>query len=223
MKRLLSLLSLMFGLSAFGAGAPYLLNLAGYGTNENLFWRTTTPDAAAQFVPNLNNGVVFEYAEDSGPIQIWFYTVDDAFFFQYMPIFNPATASTFAGFDVNKQLTSMYDGNVLTNLHYAYLTNAIGSSGVLSFGGNAYMTNLQANITLAAFGAVDTTLYETIVLQATNSTSTDRTITMPNGVVGTPGLGVPPVFFCTNKVTTIIFISHYGRAATNAYKIDIAP
>jgi len=150
------------------------------------------------------------------------------------------TASTVLKVDANKVVASIAnafgvitndgagnvgftaDGNSLTNLHYSYTTNTIPNTGVLTFGGKSYVTNIQASITLAAFASVDPTLYETLVLRVTNSTASDLTVTMPSGVLGTPGTGLPSVFYCTNKVTTYIYVSHYGRDITNAWKQDFA-
>lgn len=112
------------------------------------------------------------------------------------------------------------NGNALTNLHYAYTTNAIPNTGALSFGGNTYFTNIQANTTLAAFLAVDPAKYETIVLFATNSTSTDWTLTGPGGCAGLYGV-FPAAIVCTNKHMTRILVEHLGISYTNMIKVDL--
>lgn len=136
---------------------------------------------------------------------------------------NPTTFSGYGLSDSSANLFSAltdYNGNTWTNIHYIYTTNAVPSSGSLAFGGNAYTTNLQADITLASFASVSAVGYETLVLFATNSTSTDHTITMAGGVFGPNGVN-PAVFYCTNQHMTRILVEHYGQNYTNASKLDL--
>jgi hypothetical protein len=88
--------------------------------------------------------------------------------------------------------------------------------------GKATFTNIGGSFTctLSAPGA---TFFETAVVFITNSSASDRTITFPAGVWGTPGSGTPPVYTCTNKMLTRIMVEHYGNLMTNAYKLDFAP
>lgn len=112
------------------------------------------------------------------------------------------------------------DGSSLTNLTYRYTTNPIPAL-VLSWG-KAYYTNLQADVTIA-LGTPDPYSYESVVLFATNSTSTDHKITSPAGVWGTPGSGTPAVLYATNKMFTKFVWEHYAQINTNVSKQDFAP
>lgn len=117
--------------------------------------------------------------------------------------------------------TPFFDLSSSTNLIYRYTTNAI-TALALTFG-KAYTTNLSANITITAVNSQDVAAYETCIISVTNSSGTDWKVTLPNGVTGTPGSGTPPAFYCTNKLSCDIFVSHYGNQKTNAWKIDWAP
>ena len=118
--------------------------------------------------------------------------------------------------------TNIFSGGVLADgvIDYSYTTNAIPSSGALSFGGSAYFTNIQANTTLAAFVNVNPTHYETIVGFITNGTATDWTLTGPGGCAGLYGV-FPAAVVCTNKQMTRILIEHYGVQWTNMTKLDL--
>lgn len=129
--------------------------------------------------------------------------------------------SQFIVSDASKNLVSTLNGSTLTNLTYRYTTNAIPAL-TLTFG-KAYTTNLSADITISAINAQDLAAYETCVLSLTNSSGSDFKVTLPNGIRGTPGSGTPPVFYCTNKFSCDVLISHYGNQNTNAWKIDWAP
>lgn len=220
MKKLLSLLSLVFCLSAFGAGSPYVLNYGGIGTNGTYYWLGAAPTQFWYLEQPDATHIYFRYR--SGAISSIWYTFTDEFHFSAGPFLDTAAPNSFASWDVDSRLGSTFDGNSLTNLHYAFTTNAV-NTGVYAFGNKAYQTNTTANVTLGAFDSVDPALYESFIIYVNVSGGTDRTVTMPNGVVGPPGYGTPAVFYCTNGVLTKIIVDHYGRQNTNAYKIDIAP
>ena len=131
-------------------------------------------------------------------------------------------ANQFLATDGNTNLVSTLNGGSLTNLTYQYTTNPVPGSGSLTFG-KAYFTNLQANTTLAPFTVNNPTSFETLVVVPTNSTGTDHSYTMPAGVVGPPGSGVPSVLWVSNKFSALITVSHYGNLTTNCWIQNFAP
>ena len=135
--------------------------------------------------------------------------------------------TTFAGYAISDSSANLkaaltdYNGNFWTNLVYQYDTNAIPSTGVLTFG-HAYSTNLQANVTMPTF-TIGAAYFETIAIQLTNSTGTDTKMTMPAGVRGSWGSGTPAVFWCSNKLSATLYIQHYGTQETNAWISNWGP
>lgn len=117
--------------------------------------------------------------------------------------------------DISPGISPFLNGANTTNLVYQYDTNAIPSTGTLTFG-HAYSTNLQANVTMPVF-TLSGAFFETIAIQLTNSTGTDTKMTMPAGVRGSWGSGTPAVFWCSNKLSATLYIQHYGTQETNAW------
>lgn len=113
------------------------------------------------------------------------------------------------------------NGVNLTNLTYAYTTNAILPGNAL-YWGKAFITNLTANVSFV-LEPIDPTMFETIVLVCYNTSGADRSVTLPANTWGTPSSGTPPVYWCTNNALTRIMVEHYGASMTNSYKLDFAP
>jgi len=122
-----------------------------------------------------------------------------------------------AGTPVNYYGNFIGGGNGVTNLHYAYITNAFPGAAGMSFGGNVYKTNIQVNTTLAAFANVSPYFYETLIIYATNPTAGDLNLTFPNGVTDWTN-GAPVTIICSNKQLTKIHVDHYAQDHTNAYR-----
>lgn len=115
--------------------------------------------------------------------------------------------------------TNVLSGNgaSVTNLTIRYNTNAIPTSGALTFG-NAYFTNLQASVTLPAF-TLGAAFYESLVICSTNSTGSDTTYTFPAGVAVALANGGSNKLTVTNKSRAMIFVDHYGTLMTNAWAV----
>jgi hypothetical protein len=133
------------------------------------------------------------------------------------------TPTTFSGYAISDSAANLFsalttwDGSSWTNLTYKYTTNAV-TGLTLTFGKN-YFTNVStANITISAVNATDVAAMETLCIRCTNSSGSDFTVTLPNGI-GSPGLGLPPVITVTNKHETRIYIQHDGNQSTNCWFI----
>lgn len=144
-----------------------------------------------------------------------------------------ATASTIAAYDANKVLGSLANaygvltnsgsaagynsvypqgnGAALTNLTYQYNTNAI-TTGVLTFG-QAYRTNIAADITINSLVLGSTVSYESMVLLVTNSDTAAHKITWPSGVFSG---GVAAVSWITNGYWSEVLVDHFATLYTNA-------
>jgi len=114
--------------------------------------------------------------------------------------------------------TAISDLSLGTNVTIRYNTNAIPTSGALTFG-QAYFTNLQASVVLPAFTLANA-FYETLVIVVTNSAAATTTLTMPSGVKVALANGGSNLIYCTNGTRTTVVVEHYGNWITNAWKND---
>lgn len=103
------------------------------------------------------------------------------------------------------------NGAALTNLTYQYNTNAI-TTGVLTFG-QAYRTNIAADITINSLVLGSTVSYESMVLLVTNSDTAAHKITWPSGVFSG---GVAAVSWITNGYWSEVLVDHFATLYTNA-------
>lgn len=99
----------------------------------------------------------------------------------------------------NLNMTAAF-GNILVNAATMYLTNA-NNVGSIQIGQTTY-TNLTGNVTYGGFtGGISAGGYDSWwTIMATNGSGSDRTLTLPEGVipaVGGPGAGTR-VIYCTN-------------------------
>jgi hypothetical protein len=131
--------------------------------------------------------------------------------------------TTFSGYGISDSAANLFsalttaDFSSATNLTYKYTTNAV-TALALTFG-KSYFTNVStANIVFTAINAQDLAATETCILRCTNSSGSDWTVTLPNGI-GSPGLGLPPVITVTNKQSCRIYVEHYANQQTNAWFI----
>ena len=110
--------------------------------------------------------------------------------------------------------TSAYpqgDGSAITNLTYQYKTNAV-TTGVLVFG-QAYRTNINADITINSLTLGSSAMYESMVLLVTNSDTAVHKITWPSGVFSG---GVAAVSWITNGYWNEVLVDHFATLYTNA-------
>lgn len=139
-------------------------------------------------------------------------------------------AGSFLGLHATADAATAYTGSLtlaqVSNSIPAIITNAITgqklvntnaiNTGVFVFGQD-WTTNISGNIALGAFGGVDTTHDQFMMITAKPS-GADRTVTMPTGVhcVGAE-LTSAGVFTATNNMTLKVLVENNAGQQTNAY------